>query len=328
MIDVIGGRLPFALNLGGWAGSRFPFSEGAADIVISGATTWSDAAGFKRVGKLTINAGQTLTIARSPFWIFADEINFGDTASQIFGGGPAGASSGTFSAAYARGATYVSTGRAQGGCGGIILFVVCRTITGAAGKIVADGGNGYRDTTAAAATGGRGGQGAFSRNFDVSSANNEDWGGANGLGVVGDNPPLLIALLLGSGGSIGNGGGVAGGSGSGSGASAGGAGGSGIGGGGTASTLIIAAGTSLVPPSPQQLMMLASMGCLGGGGGGAYCEIAVGTNNGSGGGGGGSVVVWVSDLAVTPTLTATGGSGTGNGSAGAAGVTHLIDLAA
>lgn len=322
MIGAIPGAPPVLdLNLGGWAGRRWPFNEDAADVVISGATTWSDAIGYKRVRKLTIDAGQTLTIKASPFWIFADEIVFGGTDSIINGNGPDGASSGTFDAAYARGGTYVSGGRAQGGCGGIMLFVVCRRISGSAGIIRATGGAAYRDTTNATVQGAAGGQGALSQSFDLASGP-QTWLGQHEFGTV-----------LGSGAGSQSNHAVNGGGSGAAGTVPNASGGSGIGAGGAASSTATRT-TGTAPPvsaSPQQLVMLAQAGCLGGGGGGAGVA-ATGTNNDAGGGGGGSVCVWVYELVVTPTLAAAGGAGAGpnvggaTGGAGLAGITHLINL--
>ena len=64
---------PTLTNEFSWAGGVFPFA-GTQDITVSGATTWNDSVGYKKVKKLTIAAGQTLTIQKSPFYIFADEI--------------------------------------------------------------------------------------------------------------------------------------------------------------------------------------------------------------------------------------------------------------
>ena len=314
------------LSLGGWAGGTFPYDEDAADITISSDTSWTDSAGFKRVGLLTINSGIVLTIAISPFYIFAREIVFGSTGSIINGNGPSGASSGTFSAAYARGGTATGgSARAQGGCGGILLVVCAGRISGAAGVFRVNGGDGYRNTTAPGVGNGnsRGGQGCFSKSFNVSAASPEDWSGATGAAGT---PPILSHLFTGTGGTGGATGGASGGSGA---SSGGGSGGSGIGGGGGATSGGATAGAQgLILPGPQYLLFLASIGCLGGGGGGAAVPIDLdGTPNGAGGGGGGGLLVYTAEDQVTPTLQANGGAATTNGANGAAGVAIQVTLA-
>lgn len=307
--------------LGGWAGSRYPYHETAADVTISAPTTWNDVQGFHRVGKLTINASQTLTIGISPFFIFADEIVFGGTDSIIDASGAPGTSAATaFSAtSFARGGTAVQTnGKAQGGCGGGILIVVARKISGAAGVIRANGGAAGGNTTNASAISSIGGQGALSSLFDGTTQ--QAWLGNFAVGVL-----LTEGGKNGAGSAQGQGGGSGGGSGSGTNA---GAGGSGIAGGGGVNLAgsSATAGQDCRPViSPQQILYLASIGCLGGGGGCGGVHTT-GSNNGAGGGGGGAVLVYVIDLAVTPTLSATGGALFGSGLAGGAGYAQIIDL--
>jgi hypothetical protein len=296
------------LSMGGWAGGTFPFDEDAADITISGATTWNDSAGFKRVGLLTINASQTLTIARSPFFIFAKEINFGGTDSIIDGSGPAGTTGpATFSTAYARGNSVSGAAVAQGGCGGILLVIVAGRISGAAGVIKVDGGAAARNTT----SGGNqssGGQGALSANLPSTGA------------VTAENYTTLgIQLQQGDGGGSAN---TGRGGGSGGNSALVGGGGSGTGGGGGTDG---GGSATLVALSPVQILQLAAWGCLGGGGGAAHTDNT-GTSNAAGGGGGGALMLYVQDLQVTPTTQANGGAGIGAGGAGAAGQTILVDL--
>ena len=315
----------------GWAGSSFPYCGSAADVTISGATTWNDSCGYKKVGKLTINAGQTLTIANSPFIIFANEIAFGDVSSCIDASGPSGASSGSFTTGMTKGATAVGgSARAQGGCGGGLLFIITSKISGATGVIKANGGNGYRNTTTASAQAGKGGQGAFS---ETTSENNpqagvgEKWGGTNTLTATGVEylnplginlaPSYIATTLNASGGGSGQGGtNSAGGSGIGSGGSSG---------GGTNCTDGV---LSYITFTPQMLINMAFASCKGGGAGGANVDNSVGASNGAGGGGGGIILVWVRTLTATPTLQANGGTGAvGTGSAnGGAGQTLLISV--
>ncbi|WEK53312.1 MAG: hypothetical protein P0Y55_12015 [Candidatus Cohnella colombiensis] len=326
----------------GWAGSSFPFA-GETDVVISSNTTWSDVAGFRKIRKLTINAGIVLTIARSPFSIFADEIVFGSTTSQIKGDGPSGAASGNHSSNYARGATR-ETGnlatRAQAGCGGIMLFVVARKFSGAAGVISANGGAGYFGTVAATGSGNANnqGQGALSSFRSSGLAVQEVYdGSASASSTSGINYLHPLGRLLSDGGGGGGASGIGGGSGGVNNSSNISGGGSGIGGGGGA----YISGNNTLPGgqnitlSPNLLIELANFGCLGGGGGGvAYTLNSSSTANGeAAGGGGGSVCVWGREFAVTPVLQANGGlsssspaSGLAAQSNGGAGTTHLITV--
>lgn len=304
-----------------WAGARFPFNSGAADIVISGPTTWSDAVGYKKVGKLTISAGQTLTINKSPFYIFADEINFGDVASIIDASGlTSTASIIPTSSGMAKGG-YGAVGQTAGGCGGGMLFVLCNKITGAVGTIKANGGNGYIGTSLGV---NNAGQGAFSTTVN-STGTAEFFNHTLGYsalsynGAAAINPTLTRSTLnlLGKGSGsnstyIATGGGSGGWDSNSSSAT----GGSGIGGGGGGGSYN--GSPALVIPSVLDLLALASLGCFGGGGGGSRLLTA-------GGGGGGSVVVFSHLFTATPTIQANGGVA-GGGSAGAAGVTYLIVL--
>jgi hypothetical protein len=287
----------------GWAGSQFPFVPSAvADIVISAPTTWSDAVGYKQVGKLTINAGQVLSINKSPFYIFCNELNFGDTASIIDASGFNGNIAGGFTALGGG-----SAGTVRGGDGGGMLFIIAGKITGASGVIKANGGNGYGTASGSS----QGGQGALSKSVSLAYA--QSWDGTSVVTTT-NNPTYLnpLGTVLGSGGN-------SGGSGGGSGASSnGGCGGSGIGGGGCGSSA--AAGLqSSVLLIVNTLIELAKCGCRGGGGGG-------GNTAGAGGGGGGSVAIWTHSVVSQPVSQANGGSLSGTGGAGAAGVTYFILL--
>lgn len=275
-------------------GGSFPFNGGAANITISADTTWDDVIGFKQVGVLTINAGKVLTIARSPFYIFADEIVFGDAGSVINGNGPNGADAGTFSAVYARGATAVSGGgRAQGGCGGIMLAVLANKISGANGAIRANGGNGWSNNTNASAITQFGGQGALSNLFNNAEMQRY-YGG-------------ILYVLSDGGGTL-----PYGGAGGGSGGSTG--GGSGFGGGGGQGSPRDGKaymGNGIGSMSINLWVMLAQLNCLGGGGGTAYVSTT-GANSAASGGGGGAVLVIAKQISNTPTVQANGGVKSGS----------------
>lgn len=321
-----------------WAGGSFPYNQGAVgDIVISGPTTWNDSVGYKKIKKLTINAGQTLTIAKSPFYIFADEISFGDTSSTIDASGMSGSASAVYpSNAQALGSTAImGIARSQGGCGGGMLFVIANKVTGAAGKIKADGGNGYfNGTPNGSGVNYMGAQGALSidtevivstlvpETFDVMM-----YGFANRptAGSYYPTPNFRGNLYLHMGESgQGNGGISSKGGGSGSIGTGGNAsiGGSGIGGGGSVYTSPSDYGkVSAVTNTLRDLVFLASIGCTGGGGGSAVASYA--GNNGAAGGGGGSVVLWAHSMISPPTLSANGGAKAAiSGGNGGAGVTY------
>lgn len=312
----------------GWAGTQYPFvPSGATDITISGATTWNDSVGYKQINKLTINAGQTLTIAKFPFYIFCNELNFGDSSSCIDASGLSGNSSLTaFPSTYARGAT---ANQFQCGCGGGLIFIIAGKITGASGIIKANGGNGYISNQTGANTW-VAGQGALSTSFNIpnSTALESFYVSpfVGGAPTSASNYYYTTSKLLGAGGT------AQGGVGGGSGGSASGVvgGGSGIGGGGgcngTAATTN--GSTSSITLQPQDLLFLASIKCLGGGGGGTGSTGSSNQNNASGGGGGG-IVVWTHSYVSQPTVQANGGNGTNIGGwtcNGGAGVTFFIVL--
>lgn len=312
-----------------WLGMRFPFEDSPADITISANTTWTDSEGFKRANILTINAGVTLTVARSPFFILCNELVFGSTTAIISGNGPNGrasygAGAPTNWSNYARGALVSQDNSGggtnavwgEGGAGGIMLFVLARTIRGAAGIVRSNGGTGTGANTGGPVTdAATAAQGALTDNQS-------------------DGTPGLteVRLLLGTGGGASSytGAGAEGGNGS---TSVGGdesyaKGGSGIGGGGgyTSITATHATGSQANRTlGPIQLLFLAQLGCLGGGGGGAFCDNTGGLGKGAGGGGG-VVCVWAYDLQVTPTLQANGGLNSDGAASGAAGRTLLLPL--
>jgi len=288
----------------GWAGKAFPYA-GTEDITIAEDTIWNDAVGYKKVKKLTIEAGKTLKINKTPFYIFAEEIEFGDEYSCI---DASGLNTGVpFSAAGGGDISESSTGRA--GDGGGMLFVVVKKISGAAGIIKANGADGIYSVNTVS-----GGQGALSHRRTVSGTSptaSEHWTGSFGSS---SNSILPLGHLL-AGGSQG---GTGGGSGftQSSGNYAG--GGSGIGGGGSNYGPEYHGGASN-GITVSQLLCLADMGCRGGGGGGYG-------GGKSAGGGGGSVVVWVREMLSAPVLQANGGLGTAGAGNGGAGVTHLIEV--
>jgi len=309
----------------------YPYHNGAADITINEDTTWDDIWGFKRVGKLTIAAGKKLTIARFPFFILADEIEFGDVNSWICADGPSGAATGAFPETYSRGGTAESGAvRAQGGCGGGLLFVLCNSLSGADGKITANGGNGFAINENSGATRARGGQGALSFSYDVST-DAELW----------DTESLVMTFaLLANGGYHGGviNGGTGGGSGRGSASSYSAGGGSGIGGGAGAhadpNNTTRAPGGSLGTRrivTPGNMLTLAVMGCRGGGGGGAALRSSTSYNdyNHGGGGGGGGVVVFYrtkNNFVVEANGGLNGGNSRWAALAGGAGITMLLEV--
>lgn len=287
----------------GWAGNL----KGDTDIVISSPTTWDDIAGFKKVRKLTINANQTLRIKKSPFYIFADEIVFGNTASCIDASGFNGDSplEDVFTA---KGGGPEDTDGNRGGDGGGMLFVVTNKVSGANGLVKANGGDGAKNASVDSYSGG---QGALSTAINLSSTYKHNWTGTIVVKTSGDVTYLHpLGFLLGDGG--GNNGGKGGASGNKS------SGGSGIGGGGGGS-----GGEGKQSPTvltPCLLLTLAQAGCLGGGGGGSDQKAL------KGGGGGGSVCFWSKVFDSIPVLQANGGDKGVGGYVGAAGVTHLIQV--
>lgn len=295
-----------------WAG-QFPFAAGGADATIAADTDLTDTARYKQYKTVTINAGIKLRCRRSPFFIFADTINFGSSTSEISCDGPTPTTGAvpTYGAHFARGGA--ASGAGAGGCGGGILIVCARVITGSAGKFTARGGNGYSAGTVSA--NGYGGQGALSPNYNL-TATPEDLA----TYLIGSAARWLLRDGADHGGTskAGKGGGSGGGA---TGTSAAG-GGSGLGGGGAGST----AATATVDyyPSPDQLLWLAEAGCLGGGGGGLVCLnglAAVG-----GGGGGGGVAVFGQTWDVTPTVVVTGGLSSAGVASGADGFGFLVKV--
>jgi hypothetical protein len=317
----------------------FPHNGGStADLTIAADETWGRsgadrnfASGIVQLRKLTINAGVKVSVRGDIDLIACDEIEFGDADSHLSGDGPSGASAGAFNANYVRGGTASSgSARAQAGCGGIMLFVIAREFSGANGKITANGGNGWRNTSNAASAVSRGGQGAFSRDFegDQSPDSGADWprwdGTARSVATNHDNiGPAYLApwhLFMGTGGWT-----TVRAQPSGGAASSGtrGAGGSGCGGGG-AGELTANGGIATRKPSPRTLAWLKIQGCNGGGGGGTFVGTT-GTSNRAGGGGGGAALAFARTLTATPVLEANGGTGDPN-SNGAAGFADLVEV--
>jgi len=306
----------------------FPHNRNVTtDVTIATPTTWTEADYPGRIVCLDrLDVDDVLTLRGGPWFIFVDTCD-GGVSGAINGDGPSGAASGTFNADYARGAlaTDAAPARAQGGCGGVMIFMCVREFTGEDIPISANGGAGYRDTGNAGALKARGGQGAFSPTADNASAA-EEWDGTlvNTDTFKAYLHPFAQLLGMGGGASVTGFRGRGGGSGFGNDAgSQNSGGGSGIGGGGAN----VAAGALPVvsEPSVGALLDLALAGCLGGGGGSAALH-STGANNAAGGGGGGCVVVWAKTLTATPTLSANGGAAAAAGGAGAAGVTYLIDI--
>lgn len=290
-----------------WAGRRFPFA-GTSNVTISENTTWSDSAGYKKVKKLTIAAGVTLRIIRTPFFLFADEIEFGDTDSAIDISGFDGDQTDPL-ATFAQGGRGEDRSAGGGGDGGGLLIICARKISGSAGQILANGGDAAYGVSTRYA-----GQGALSRLANSTSISHRQvWDGSieisasSGMGYL---HPMHYAMAR--GGRI-NQGGIGGGSGMCRPGTVVG-GGSGIGGGG---------GCNAVPDgeagfaSARDLLILSRYGCLGGGGG------ANGGSSDAGGGGGGAVLLYYRDASALPTLAANGGAGNGNGGAG---VTYAIQV--
>jgi|GEM_PF-5306204 len=331
--------LPWAAEMTG--DGRFPHNgRSEADVTISSDTTWDETdypGRLVQLDTLTVNAGITLTLEGGPWFLFIDEIVFGDTDSHISGDGPNGSLDAAEAGPYARGGWHSSTAISAGGSGGVMVFICAREISGAAGVISANGGDATRNTSNAAAGNSSAGQGALAIWGNVGSTE-ANWTGNQGTGT---NPHYLhpLHLFMGDGGRSGVGG-AGGGTGSAlTTSSPGGGGGSGIGGGGGAEVNSGSSGDGLLPyvtPGPAHLLALAELGCLGGGGGGAGTSDtgdsgAGGASNCAGGGGGGSVCAWVRTLTATPTLEANGGTGTGangngSGGEGAAGVAYLITV--
>lgn len=303
------------LSYFGWAGGGYPFG-GTEDIIIASNTIWNDSSGYKKVKKLTINAGITLKIERSPFYIFCEELA-GTGIIDI--SGPAGAESGVHPSWCTQGGAAISgTARAQAGCGGGMLFIVTDTISGAV-SIKANGGNGYKNTNVATSSLYAGGQGALSPSVNLTPAISELWDGTSPVNTSGTGYRTYlhpVGFLLGKGAGGGSGGG-----------SGGNSAGSGIGGG---ARHLDDGQQSRFALTPDRLLELAKYGCLGGGAGSATVSQLDGDGNGAGGGGGGSVVLWYRIKTATPALEANGGVGVpssgGSSANGAAGVTHFITV--
>lgn len=316
----------------------FPFA-GDQDVTINSNTTWDDDTGMRRVKKLTIAAGVTLRIMKTPFFIFADEIEFGDSSSVIDISGPSGGPSVDYSnLSFARGGTVIQyPARAQGGCGGGMIFIVVKKVSGASGSIKSNGGNAWVSAgVAASGSAISSGEGALIVNRNLTASSSEDNLVLGELSLIDRGGSSSVSLktrrtlreLLGTGGNNGS---AATAPAAGSGVSAPGNhyGGSGIGGGGAAAINTQPLPTQpAMPPTVDELLQLAKVGCTGGGGGGAQAFTNQ-TGMLAGGGGGGSIVLWARDLVITPNLQANGGAyaaGSGTGQDGAAGVTYLVKV--
>lgn len=282
-----------------WAGSKFPYNVGASDITISANTTWNDSVGYKKVKKLTINAGITLTIAKSPFFIFADEINFGSATSCIDASG-----------AGAKGAMqYWNPTYCWCGNGGGLLIIVANSITGANGIIKANGLDaGSGPSLSGVSQTYVGGFGALS-NLTSALAYQEDWcpAPASNASVL---APLDLGRHLASGGGarIGTGGGSGGWVNSTSTAAGGGSGiGGGAGGYSSTSPFLKSGEACRATLTLAVLVQLALAGCKGGGGGAGMSYPSAGSLA-LGGGGGGGLGIFAHNQSATPTLQANGGN--------------------
>ncbi|NPV90094.1 MAG: hypothetical protein HPY50_04870 [Firmicutes bacterium] len=300
-------------------GSKFPYTNGGVDYNINTNTTWSVADKYRKAKTITIAAGVTLRIDRSPFVIFADTINFGGADSFIDISGDSGGAAVSFSTSrFAVGGLATSgSARAQAGCGGGFLIVVANSIIGSAGGFKASGGDGYINSEVAAANSGQQGYGAMSYTPQAAGVSESAYSRGSTM--------FELSLAQGYGLNAGGSGFIyvnseAAGS------------GSGIGSGGYIQTLVPYAGRSAyVPQSLWTLLELFKLGCLGGGGGGAWVDTDAGYNM-AGGGGGGALIVITKNALITPTLTANGGTGVKGAStggvvpSGGAGVTKYIVL--
>lgn len=163
-----GGREINGALLSSMGGGVFPYNGASTtDVTISANTTWTTADYPNRIvklRKLTINAGIVLTLGSPgvPWFIFVDEIAFGDTSSEIridgnnttSGGGGRGTISGT----------------RYGGRGGGAVLIVARLFSGSNGLIRARGEAGSSDATAANADGVPGAGGPLFATFDSSAS--------------------------------------------------------------------------------------------------------------------------------------------------------------
>lgn len=287
-----GGGISALSNYFGASGT-FPFA-GDQDVTISSNTTWSDSSGQRKVKKLTINAGVTLTISVGSFMIFAEEIVFGSSTSTIDISGPSGAATGTYvGVTHATGATSGAAGnpgRAQGGCGGGMLAVFANKITGN-GKFRSNGGNGFiNNSTGNDTSGGPGGNSSILGPLLV----------ANPIVSIptaaqADMFPRFISKLIADGGMFSTG--YAGGKGLASGA------GAAVRYSSTQAASAIPASAlgkrTLITPTTEEILTLVILG-FNAGGGGAAGVGSESNGNMAAGGGGGCVAVWVGKT--SPTL--------------------------
>lgn len=293
-------------------GSSFPYNSGASDITISTNTTWDDACGYKKVKKLSIVAGITLRINRFPFYIFADEINFGDTSSCIDASGQtptvststySGFNGATGGIAYDTPSHY-----GIGGCGGGLLIILCNKVTGANGVIKANGSNGIHGSGYGDGADGFVGSGqnalCLSGQYDylayyigvspyVTQTTYTGYSSKyrNTLdAILGyHNPETGVGLGIGAGAASSSNPGL----------------------------------LARITPTIKDLLFLADQKCLGGGGGYGIASKSSSITGEGGGGGGGAIVLFAHTFTATPTLQANGGTGN---SAGSAGVTYLMQV--
>lgn len=315
----------------------FPFTN-EADVRIESYTEWDDIEGYRKVGVLTIGAGQQLRITRSPFIIFAKQIIFESTTSTINASGWHGTEYSRYaSTSYATGGFINQLGSVHGGCGGGMLLIVTDRVSGAQGSISANGGNGAI-VSLPPFTGSGGvwfncsGQGALSY---IRPAQNQSTGGGStpSIDLRLSIAPYSVTTVqdtlranIGSQEFMGPAGAyqpagtqipaVRGGA---SGAGTSGQAGSGFGSGGSVAASLSSGATvngvsasSLVPI--HMLIPLWDLGCRGGGGGASMVNLMLSSGNWStaaaaGGGGGGLIHVWARALEVVPIMTANGGTG-------------------
>lgn len=287
----------------------YPFNGGSStDVVISTDTEWDDGDYPDRIvqaRKLTIAAGQTLTLRGGPWYLFLDEIEFGDTDSHISGDGPDGSAIQADNDLDIAGGYRSATAIGSGGCGGVTIIIVANSITGADGVISANGGDGFTNGASPASSGSSNGNGAARSGgrlgyYNTSGANQN----TSADDLHGNTQSLASTAAGGYGNGIGNGGGAHG---------------SGSPGGGQTKDWI----------TPNDVILSALYGVRGGGGGGVGMDNSpIGV--GAGGGGGGAVLVFVVDLSATPTIEANGGGGVGSGSGsgadGGAGYVEIVEV--
>lgn len=292
-------------------------NDQTTDVTVSTNTTWTTTDYPDKVvvcDVLTIAASVKLTLRGGPWFIFCNELVFGDASSHIGADGPDGGASVTYDGDDIEGATVVNgSARAQGGCGGGAVAIFATTVSGSNGTISADGGDAFRDTDNAGSNDADDGEGAIDGllyNATVSSV-------------------LPRGAYYGRGGN-GNGanGGYAGGAGQDAG-TGGAAGGSGFGGGGGDATGGNGDGAQpTITPTPATVFLMMLVDRARGGGGGGARVSTVGSANAAGGGGGGAALLFADVLDATPTVRANGGleATPTNSADGAAGFAEIVEV--